>query len=93
MQVVLQEAISLVKGSLKRRCVTSCKKKLPRVTLLNSGAEVEISYLLECYFLHFQEQLKTYFTKKSSCHYANYLSFGERKMTIFKHGKNIFLFT
>ena len=29
---VLQEAISLVKGSLKRRCVASCKKKLPRVT-------------------------------------------------------------
>ena len=29
---VLQEAISLVKGSLKRRCVASCKKTLPRVT-------------------------------------------------------------
>ena len=29
---VLQEAISLVKGSLKRRCVASCKKALPRVT-------------------------------------------------------------
>ena len=29
---VLQEAISLVKGKLKRRCVASCKKKLPRVT-------------------------------------------------------------
>ena len=29
---VLQEAISLVKGSLKRRCVASCKKQLPRVT-------------------------------------------------------------
>ena len=26
----------------------------------------EISYLLECYFLHFQEQLKMYFTKKSN---------------------------
>ena len=29
---MLQEAISLVKGSLKRRCVASCKKKLPLVT-------------------------------------------------------------
>ena len=29
---MLQEAIYLVKGSLKRRCVASCKKKLPRVT-------------------------------------------------------------
>ena len=29
---MLQEVISLVKGSLKRRCVASCKKKLPRVT-------------------------------------------------------------
>ena len=28
---MLQEAISLVKGSLKRRCVASCKKKLPLV--------------------------------------------------------------
>ena len=27
---VLQEAISLVKGSLKRLCVASCKEKLPR---------------------------------------------------------------
>ena len=43
---------------------------------------VEISYLLECYFLHFHEQLKTYFTKKSNYRYTNYLSLEERKMTI-----------
>ena len=41
-----------------------------------------ISYLLENYFLHFQKQLKTYFTKKSSYRYANYLSLSKRKMTI-----------
>ena len=29
---VLHGAISIAKGSLKRRCVASCKKKLPRVT-------------------------------------------------------------
>ena len=43
----------------------------------------EMSHLLEYYCLHCQaEQLKTYFMKKSSYRYANYLSLAERKMTI-----------
>ena len=41
----------------------------------------------EILFIHFQEKRKTYFTKKPSYRYTNYLSLSEPKMTVLNKEK------
>ena len=75
-------------------CVSGCQfgeENLGRFRPGHASPEnFEISYLLEYYFLRFQEQLKMYFTKKIKLSLGKLLKFSRTRIDDIKHGKNIF---